>query len=148
MDKNILSDGSEPDQARSRASTNEIGQGFVNDEAMQGIESAPTSRHGAWAAVNSVSPQFEADDRSKYQGSPANQYNPTHQQSPIQYSNPPSLISTSNGDSTPGMNPPYAPVQPYHTHGGPPDIAVAGYGLSIAQNSTAPMGLPGVAVQY
>jgi hypothetical protein len=143
MDKSNLSDGSEADQARSRASTNDIGQGSVNGETMQGIESAPTPRQGAWAAVNSVSPKFEADDRSKYQG-PGYQYNPTYQQSPVQNTNPPSLISTSNGDSTPGINSPYPQGQPYQQHL-PTIPGAGGYGVSIAQHSSAPMGPPGVA---
>ena len=111
-DKNIASDGSDitVDQARSRASTNDIGQGSVNGEAMQGIEAAPIPR--PWAAINSTSPANENEER-KYNPSQAYVYNPNYQQSPAQNSNPPSLVSP--GESTPGINSPYASTQPYPT---------------------------------
>lgn len=139
MDKSIPSDGSDvADQAHSRASTNDIGQGSVSGEAMQGIESAPTPRQGAWAAVNAVSPKFEPDDRTKYSQTPGFQYNPpAYQQSPVHNSNPPSLISPSNGDSTPGINSPYAQGQQFQTS------LIANY-PSIAQHSVPPMAPPNV----
>ena len=142
MDKSNLSDGSEVDQVRSRASTNDLGQGSVNGEAMQGVEAAPTPRQGAWAAINSVSPKFETDDRAKCQG-PAYQYNPTYQQSPPQNSNPPSLISASNGDSTPGIHSPYAASLAYaslpqHVSNLPGPT----YGVSMAKAGVS-MGPPG-----
>ena len=115
-DKNLASDASDTvDQARSRASTNDIGQGSVNGDAMQGIEAAPTPR--PWAAINSTSPANETEDR-KYNPGQGYQYNPAYQQSPGQNSNPPSLLSPSNGDSTPaGVNSPYTQSQPYHSSG-------------------------------
>ena len=52
-DKNLASDGSEPvDQTCSRASTNDIGQGSVNGESMEGIQATPTPR--PWPAVNTA----------------------------------------------------------------------------------------------
>lgn len=112
-DRNMASDGSDTvDQARSRASTNDIGQGSVNGEAMQGIEAAPTPR--PWAAINSTSPANDNEER-KYNPNQGYQYNPNYQQSPAQNSNPPSLVSP--GESTPGINSPYASTQPYPTSG-------------------------------
>jgi hypothetical protein len=112
MDRNIPSDGSDVvDQSRSRASTNDIGGSSINGEAMQGIESAPAQRQGAWAAVNAISPSPKieaADDRLKYQTPNPYPYGPTYQQSPSQNPNPPGLISPSNGDSTPSINSPYS----------------------------------------
>lgn len=136
MDRNIPSDGSDvADQVRSRASTNDIGQGSINGEAMQGIETAPTPRQGAWAAVNAPSPNIEPEDRSKYTQAPGYQYNTAYQHSPVQNSNPPSLISPSNGDSTSGLNSPQVHGQSYQTQ------HIANYS-PIAQTSQASMGPP------
>lgn len=103
---------------------------------MQGIEAASTPRQGAWAAVNSVSPKFEAEERTKYSQPPGYLYqNPAYQQSPGQNSNPPSLISPSNGDSTPSINSPYTQGQSFHPQN------VNNY-PSITQHSQALMGPP------
>jgi hypothetical protein len=132
----IASDGSDgADASRSRASTNDIGQGSVNGEPMQGVEAAPTPRaSGAWAPINAASPSLEADDRSKYPPVTNYQYNGSYHQSPGQNSNPPSLISPSNGDSTPSLNSPY--TNSYQQ----PQLS-ATY-PSIAQHTQAAMGPP------
>jgi hypothetical protein len=118
-ERNVTSDGSDTfDPPRSRASTNEIGpSSSVNGEPMQGIEAASMRPHAAWAPINATSPPVEAEDRSKYnQNSSSYQYPVAYQQSPSHSSNAPSLISPSNGDSTSGLNSPYANSQgpPYH----------------------------------
>ncbi|KAG0653019.1 putative transcriptional regulatory [Hyphodiscus hymeniophilus] len=108
-DKTAASEGSDTvNEARSRASTNDIGQGSVNGEAMQGIEAAATPR--PWAAINSTSPATEMEER-KYNPNQGFPYNPNYQQSPAQNSNPPSLVSP--GESTPGINSPYTSTQSY-----------------------------------
>jgi len=128
------SDGSDPvDQARSRASTNDIGQGSVNGESMQGVEAAPTPRAAAWAPINATSPTADAEDRVKYPGFPSNNI---YHQSPNQNSNPPSLISPSNGESTPSINSPYTQGQTYQ-----PQHA-ASYHPPIAQHTPAAMAPP------
>ena len=138
-DKNIASDGSDTvDQVRSRASTNDIGQGSVNGEAMQGVvEAAPTPR--PWAAINSTSPSNENEER-KYNFAQGYQYNPNYQQSPTLNSNPPSLISPSNGESTPGINSPYAQNQSYQSSG--QQQHVSAYATTVAHHPLA-MAPPG-----
>jgi len=137
-DKNVPSDGSDTvDQVRSRASTNDIGQGSVNGEAMQGVEAAPTPRQ-TWAAINAGSPPGESEDR-KYNPSQAYPYQGNYQQSPGQISNPPSLISPSNGDSTPGISSPYTQNQPYYSSGQQQPIHAYG---AITPH-TLPMAPPG-----
>jgi hypothetical protein len=141
-DKSVHSDGSDVvDQPPSRASPNDIGQGSVNGEQMQGIEAAPTPRNNAWAPINATSPPVEAEDRSRYsQGQGHHQYSGSYQQSPGQSSNPTSAISPSNGDSTPSVNSPYNqpyqgqsltatyPSIPHHTMGPPnTQIGASGY---------------------
>jgi hypothetical protein len=135
-DKNVPSEGSDTvDQVRSRASTNDIGQGSVNGEPMQGVEAAPTPRQ-AWAAINAGSPPAESEDR-KYNPSQAYSYQGNYHQSPGQNSNPPSLISPSNGESTPGINSPY--TQPYHPTGQQPPI----HNYAPVNQHTLPMAPPG-----
>ena len=132
-DRNTASDGSDTlDPARSRASTNDIGQGSTNGEAMQGVEAAQTPR--PWAAVNSTSPANEHEER-KYTPGQGYQYNPNFQQSPAQNSNPPSLISP--GESTPGINSPYTSAQQYLVGHQQPAYVPVG-------QQTLPMGPPGV----
>ncbi|KAH8596012.1 fungal-specific transcription factor domain-containing protein [Bisporella sp. PMI_857] len=119
-DKNAHSDGSEAEPGhRSRASTNEIGHGSLNGEQAQGNEAPTMRRSGAWAAINASIPPIDSDERIKYQG-PYTYPQVAFQQSPGQSSNPPSLISPSNGDSTPGVASPYQqnqPFQPQHMSG-------------------------------
>lgn len=140
-DKN-LSDGSDTvDQTRSRASTNDIGQRSVNGEPMQGIDAAPTPRpNGAWAPINAASPSVEADDRPRYNQGQGYPHNVSYQPSPGQISNPPSLLSPSNGEATPGLNSPYTQSQPYHSSG--PQQHISTY-ASVAQHTQIPMALPG-----
>ncbi len=107
-DRNIPSDGSDVvDQNRSRASTNDIPGSSVNGEVMQGVEAAPQRPNGAWAAINAASPPVEADERPKFNQTQY-PYGVPYQQSPNQSSNASSMISPSNGDSTPGLNSPYS----------------------------------------
>lgn len=108
-DRNIPSDGSDVvDQNRSRASTNDIpGSSSVNGEPMQGVEAAPQRPNGAWAAINAASPPVEADERPKFNQTQY-PYGVPYQHSPNQSSNASSMISASNGDSTPGLNSPYS----------------------------------------
>jgi hypothetical protein len=117
-DRSIPSDGSDvPEQGRSRASTNDIGGSNPPDqgqpEPMQGVEGAtPRAFGGSWAAVNASSPPAEPEDRPKYQ---QNQQFPIAFQSPNENSNPPSLISPSNGESTPSLHSPYSQAQQYQS---------------------------------
>ena len=135
LDKTMASDGSDTaDQARSRASTNDIGQGSVNGEVMQGVEAASTPR--TWAAINSTGPSNEMEER-KYHPNQGYQYKPNHQHSPAQNSNPPSLVSP--GETTPGINSPYTSTQLYptgHQQHLPPYAPMG--------QQTLPMGPPGV----
>lgn len=113
-DRQLASDGSDTvDQARSRASTNDIGHGSLNGEAMQGVEEGPTPR--PWAAINSTSPANENEERKYNPNQVYQQYNPNYQQSPAQNSNPPSLVSP--GETTPGLNSPYTSTQPHPSSG-------------------------------
>lgn len=151
-DRNQHSDGSDaPDQPRSRASTNDLGQSSsVNGDSMQGVEAAPTSRPngGAWAAINTNtagSPPQEAEERVKYQsyapyGTPGQNmhHGLSYQQSPVP-SNVPSLASPSNGDSS-SMPSPYATQTPQF-HGGSQAQHAAAY-PSIAQHTNAVMRPP------
>jgi Fungal specific transcription factor domain len=110
-DQNVPSEGSEiANEARSRASTNDIAGSSVNGEAMQGVESAAQRPNGAWAAVNAASPPVEVDDRQKYAHGPY-PYGTHYQQSPNQSSTAPSLMSVSNGDSTSSLISPYGNAQ-------------------------------------
>jgi hypothetical protein len=102
---------------------------------MQGVEAAPTPRQ-AWAAINAGSPPAESEDR-KYNPSQAYSYQGNYHQSPGQNSNPPSLISPSNGESTPGINSPY--TQPYHPTGQQPPI----HNYAPVNQHTLPMAPPG-----
>jgi hypothetical protein len=112
-DESVASDTFDSvDQACSRASTNDIGKGSVNGEAMQGIEAAPKSR--TWAATNSTSPANENDDR-KVNPSQGYQYNTNHQQSPTQNSTPSSFVGP--GESTLGINLLYVQDQSYLNSG-------------------------------
>jgi hypothetical protein len=129
-DRNVASECSDPaDQARSRASTNDIGQGSVNGEAMHGVEAGPIPR--PWAAINSTSPTNEAEER-KYHPNQGYQYNSNYQPSTAQNSNPSGLVSP--GESTAGTNSPFAPNQTYITSVRQPHIS--------AYASIAPHGLP------
>jgi hypothetical protein len=109
-DHNGQSDGSDTvEPTRSRASTNDPGNG--NGEPMQGIEGTtlPQRPNGAWAPINASSPPNELDERARYpQGHYP--YGMPYQQSPNQSSAAPSLVA-SNGDSTPGLNSPYGAQQ-------------------------------------
>ena len=137
------SDGSDTlDPPRSRASTNDPGpSSSVNGEPMQGIEAASVRPHGAWAPINATSPPVEAEDRSKYnQNSGSYQYPVAYQQSPS--SNAPSLISHSNGDSTSGLNSPYANSQGPPFHGSNQQPQHAGTYPSMAQHTQANMPPP------
>jgi hypothetical protein len=110
-DQTAASDGSDTvNEARSRASTNDLPGNSVNGEPMQGVEAAPQRPNGAWAAVNAASPSVEIEERPKYGHGPY-PYGTPYQQSSNQPSHVPSLISMSNGDSTPGLNSPYGNVQ-------------------------------------
>jgi hypothetical protein len=141
-DQTIASDGSDiVNEARSRASTNDIPGSSVNGEAMQGVETAPQRPNGAWAAVNAASPPVEVDERPKYGHGPY-PYGIPFQQSPNQSSNAPSLISASNGDSTPGLNSPYSNTQPqlqqhYHINSSQQPTQISNY-PSMAQHTMAP----------
>ncbi|RDL31982.1 uncharacterized protein BP5553_09384 [Venustampulla echinocandica] len=133
-DRNIQSDGSDAaDQTRSRASTNDIGPASsVNGEPMQGVESAAGSRpNGSWAPINAQSSQ-EGEERTKY--NVQYPYGMPYQQSPNQ-SNPPSLISPSNADSTSSLNSPYVPAQNQQYHASTAIQPVSAYPI-------APHGLP------
>jgi len=108
-DKNTLSEGSEGEGGRSRASTNEInsepqkpnhGLSIQGAEAMRDNE----SQRNAWAAVNQSSPPLD-DEKSKY-ATPWVYSGPSSFPPPSQ-SNPPSIISPSNGDSASSINSPY-----------------------------------------
>jgi hypothetical protein len=142
LDQNIASDGSDTvNEARSRASTNDIPGSSVNGEAMQGVESAPQRPNGAWAAVNAASPPVEADERPRYTHGPY-PYGMPYQQSPNQASNTPSLISASNGDSTPSLNSPYGNAQTqlqqhYQTNPAQQHPPMLNY-ASMAQHTMAP----------
>ena len=139
IDHTIASDGSDTvNEARSRASTNDIPGSSVNGEAMQGVESAPQRPNGAWAAVNATSPPVEADERPRY----PYPYGMPYPQSSNQTSNAPSLISASNGDSTPGLNSPYVSAQPqlqqhYQTNPAQQQPQHPSY-VSMAQHTMAP----------
>jgi hypothetical protein len=115
-DKNPPSDGSDThDQTRSRASTNDIGPGSsVNGELMQGVEGMTLPRSsGAWAPINAANTSIEEDDRPKFNAQGVGYaYGMNYNQPPGQISHPPSLISPSNGDSTPGLNSPYGRSDP------------------------------------
>ncbi|KAJ5050366.1 uncharacterized protein L3040_002249 [Drepanopeziza brunnea f. sp. 'multigermtubi'] len=117
-DQNLGSDGSDTvDQTRSRASTNDIPGSSVNGEPMQGVEAPLQPRaNGAssWAPINAASPPVEVDDRARA----------------------PSIISPSNGESTPGgINSPYANNHQYQNASQPQHIAVY---PSVAQHTMAP----------
>jgi len=142
-DQTIASDGSDTvNEVRSRASTNDIPGNSVNGEPMQGVEAAPQRTNGAWAAVNAASPPVEAEERPKYShGHGPYPYGIPYQQSPNQ-SNAPSLISASNGDSTPGLSSPYANTQSQLQHyqnnsTQPPPPQISSY-PSVAQHNMAP----------
>lgn len=103
-------DGSDvADQTGSRASPNDIGQGPVNGDQMQGVEAAAARNNGAWAAINTTSPPLDGEDRSKYPQGQGYQHGSNYQQPSSQNSNPPSLLS--NGDSASGLNSPYQAYQ-------------------------------------
>ncbi|KAH7370341.1 fungal-specific transcription factor-like protein, partial [Rhexocercosporidium sp. MPI-PUGE-AT-0058] len=133
------SDGSDTvDQTRSRASTNDISGPGVNGDAMQGVEAVPPQRaNGAtsWAPINATSPPVEVEDRPKYTYGPSPYGMPPYQHSPNQSSTAPSLISASNGDSTPSINSPYANVPQYQHPAQPPHVAAY---PSVAQHTMAP----------
>jgi len=123
-DQTMASDGSDTvNEVRSRASTNDIPGNSVNGEPMQGVEAAPQRPNGAWAAVNAASPPVETEERPKYgHGHGPYPYGIPYQQSPNQSSTAPSVISASNGDSTPGLNSPYGNIQSQlqqHYHNNP-----------------------------
>ncbi|KAK0112723.1 hypothetical protein ONS95_014459 [Cadophora gregata] len=143
-DQMIGSDVSDTvDQSRSRASTNDLVGPGTNGEPMQGIEAVPQQRpNGAWAPINAASPSIEVDERPKYNYGPSPYGMPSYQQSPNQSSNAPSLISPSNGESTPGINSPYANVQQYQQPNQPQHVAAY---PSVAQHTMAP---PTVQQQY
>ncbi|KAF4632272.1 hypothetical protein G7Y89_g5859 [Cudoniella acicularis] len=115
-DKTIHSDESDTaEQARSRASTNDIGAGSsVNGEPMQGVESVLAPRPNgtaSWAAVNAQNTP-DMEERTKYNsqypyGIPA-QYSPNQ-------SNPPSL-GPNSGVPNSGPNSSYTLAQPHHSH--------------------------------
>ena len=110
---------------------------------MQGIEAVPQPRpNGAWAPINAASPSVEVDDRPKYNYGPSPYGMPPYQHSPNQSTNAPSLISTSNGESTPGINSPYANVPQYQQPSQPQHVAAY---PSVAQHTMAP---PNVQQQY
>jgi hypothetical protein len=137
-DQTMASDGSE---ARSRASTNDIPGSSVNGEPMQGVEAAPQRSNGAWAAVNAASPPVEADERPKYGHGPY-PYGTPYQQPSNQPSNAPSLVSASNGDSTPGLNSPYGSNQSqlqqrYQTNSTQQQPQISNY-PAMAQHTMAP----------
>ncbi|KAE9371251.1 hypothetical protein N431DRAFT_341817, partial [Stipitochalara longipes BDJ] len=139
LDQTIASDGSDTvNEARSRASTNDIAGSSVNGEAMQGVESVPQRPNGAWAAVNATSPPVEVDERPRHPHGPY-PYGMPYQQSPNQASNAPSL---SNGDSTSGLNSPYGNAQSqlqqhYQTNPAQQHPQVSNY-ASMAQHTMAP----------
>jgi len=136
-DQTMASDGSDTvDQVRSRASTNDLPGTSVNGESMQGIEAAAQARsNGAWAPINASSPPVEVDERPKYAYGPS-PYGVPYQNSPVQSSNAPSLISPSNGDSTSGLNSPYGNQQPQLYHQTQPRH-IPSY-PSVAQHTMAP----------
>jgi len=81
-DKNAPSDGSDTvDQAASRASTNDIGQGSIKGDAIKVIEAVPPPIHGA--TVNSTSNLLYAQSQSylnpgQQQHLPVNAFVPQH----------------------------------------------------------------------
>jgi hypothetical protein len=103
-DKNSADGSDVADPPGSRASTNEIGQGSVNGEHMQGIEGATPRSNGAWAPINAASPPLDAEDRPRHSQGPGYQHGSNHQQSASQGSNQPSLLSLNNGASAAGTN--------------------------------------------
>lgn len=138
-DTNVPSEGSDViDNIRSRASTSDLpGTASINGEGMQGIEGASQGRsNGAWAPINANagSPQAETDERPRY-----NNYGPPYAMAYLQSpgSNPPSLISPSNGESNSGINSPYnnAQAQMYHQSTQPQHAASY---PSVTQHSMAP----------
>jgi len=110
---------------------------------MQGVETAPQRPNGAWAAVNAASPPVEAEERPKYgHGHGPYPYGIPYQQSSNQSSTAPSLISASNGDSTPGLNSPYGNAQSqlqqhYQNNSSQQPPQISNY-PSIAQHTMAP----------
>ena len=140
-EKNTNEGSDVADQAGSRASPNDIGQGPVNGEQMQGVE-APRN-NGAWAAINTTGPPVEGDERSRYPQGQGNQLGGNYQPS-SQSSNPPSLLST---DSTSSINSPYQAYQPqqpttsYPHHNrlaaGPPGILTGANGYPEADKNEA-----------
>lgn len=106
-DKTPPYEGSEGEGGRSRASTNEINEPIRTSQglSMHGLEVARDSegQRSAWAAVNQSSPL--EDEKNKF-SSPWN-YHSQLPYPPQAQSNPPSLISPSNGDSTSSINSPF-----------------------------------------
>jgi hypothetical protein len=141
-DQTVASEGSDTvNEARSRASTNEIPGNSVNGDPMQGVDTAPQRPNGAWAAVNAASPPVEIEERPKYSHGPY-PYGTPYQQSPSQSSHAPSLISVSNGDSTSSLNSPYGTAQSqsqqnYQNHSAQHLPQISSY-PSIVQQTMAP----------
>lgn len=137
-DQTMNSDGSDTvDQVRSRASTSDLPGGIANSEPMQGIEAGAQARpNGAWAPINASSPPVEVEERPKYNYGPS-PYGVPYQHSPNQSSNAPSLMSPSNGDSTSGLNSPYANPQAQLYHPASQPQHVVSY-PSVAQHTMAP----------
>ncbi|KAH8678964.1 fungal-specific transcription factor domain-containing protein [Tricladium varicosporioides] len=145
------SDGSSDiaDTTRSRASTNDI-----NGEPMQGVESGSASRTngtgGAFFTAVNAQTQVETDDRStKYNqqypyGQPPHAY--PNQHSPSQ-SNASSMISPSNGDSTPGISSPFTAPQVLRQQYNPNQPPVSTY-ASIAQHAQPVMAPPNTQVVH